>query len=559
MSETQNFPEWKSLQGTTLEGGYELKEIVEATQDHAVLRVRVLGDYTLRANAIFYALVAGQAEDQVGLWQTVRNAGRKTNISVPLGLGILRLNGTTAAYLVFQSPEETLSEVLANRALSPEETTDVLRSVARGLGELHANGLVHGNVSPEEVFAIRDAIDISTEGVRRVNAEPVVERKSAKYLAPESGTQNVGIASDVWGLGATVFQALTQKTYEPGLQSEAAGLKHPFGTLVTCCLEPDPDKRCKLGDLEGILRSKMPPAKPVAVTAPETQAAKAAGTVAGIASTKSEPASGIAATVVPPPIAAAEAKAAVARNEAVQQSLLVDAKPTRSALFDQEATAEVVSGGKLPNELARGRELPNELDSQRPVRRNEPSTTAEEAAGPFSGRRGWIYAIAAFLAIFLILWVVRSRPKTSGAATATTAQSNVPNTGSDKESSEAKTGTAWPTKTLTPDTKTVPAHPTPMTAAAPSSRAPATAGMGKTIWRVVLYTYNRQQDAESKAQAISGKHSDLAAEVFAPDGNGGPYLVVAGGQMNREEAANKRQQAIREGMPHDSYIQNYSR
>ncbi len=98
-----------------------------------------------------------------------------------------------------------------------------------------------------------------------------------------------------------------------------------------------------------------------------------------------------------------------------------------------------------------------------------------------------------------------------------------------------------------------------MTAAAPASRVPATAGQGKTIWRVVLYTYNRQQDAESKAQAISGKHSDLAAEVFAPNGNGGPYLVVAGGQMNREQAAKMRQQAISEGMPHDSYIQNYSR
>ncbi len=209
MSETQNFPEWKSLQGTTLEGGYELKEIVEAAQDHAVLRVRVLGNYALfRASAIFYALAPGKAEDQVGLWQTVRNAGRKSNISLPLGLGILRLNGTTAAYLVSHSPEETLSEVLGSRPLSPEETTDVLRSVARGLGELHANGLAHGNVSPDEVFAIGDAIDISTEGVRRVNAEPVVERKSAKYLAPESGARNLTIASDVAGAWERRFSKL---------------------------------------------------------------------------------------------------------------------------------------------------------------------------------------------------------------------------------------------------------------------------------------------------------------------------------------------------------------
>lgn len=438
----------------------------------------------------------------------------------------------------------------------------MLRSVARGLRELHTNGLVHGNVSPEEVFAIGDAIDISTEGVRRVNAEPVAERKSAKYLAPESGTRNLTIASDVWCLGATVFEALTQKTYEPGLQGEAAALKHPFGTLVACCLEPDPDKRCKLGDLEGILRSKMSPAKLVGVTAPETQAAKAAvaGTVPSIALTKSEPASGNAPALIPPAaIAAAETKPAAARNEAVQQSLPSDAKRAGSALFDQKSTGEAVSGGKLPNELAPARNLPNELDSQRPRSRNEASLPAEEATGPFAGRRGLIYAMAAFLAIFLIFWAVRSRAKPSGNASPIIVQSTPVNTVSDKESGAAKTGTAWPTKTLTPDTKSVPANPTPVAAVAPASGVPATTGIGKPIWRVVLYTYHSQQGAESKARVISGKHSDLAAQVFAPNGNGGPYLVVAGGQMNREEAAKKRQQAIREGMPHDSYIQNYSR
>ena len=419
MSETQNFPEWKSLQGTTLEGGYELKEIVEAAQDHAVLQVRVLGDYTLRANAIFYALETAQAEDQVGLWQTVRNAERKTNISSPLGIGILSLNGTTAAYLVFQSPDETLSEILGNRPLSCEEATDMLRSVARGLEELHANGLVHGKISPEEVFAIGDAIDISTDSVRRVNAEPVVERKSAKYLAPESGTRNLTIASDVWCLGATVFEALTQKPYEPGLRGQATALKHPFGTLVPCCLEPDPDKRCKLGDLEAILRSKMAPAQPKPLAVAETHAAKPAlaGTAAGIPISKSEPASGVAPRV-PSPIAAAETKPATARNEPVQQSLLSEAKPTESAVFAQKSTGETVLGGKLPNELPPGRELPNELDSPRAVRGNEASTTVEEASGPFSGRRGWMYGGAAFLAIFFILWAVRSRPKPSVPATA---------------------------------------------------------------------------------------------------------------------------------------------
>ncbi len=560
MSETQNFPEWKSLPGTTLEGGYELKEIVEAAQESAVLRVRVLGDYTLRANASFYVLEAAKAEEQVGLWQTVRNFERKNNLSVPLGTGRLLIDGTAVAYLVFQNPDETLADVLGNRPLSPEEATDVLRAIARGSGELHANGFVHGNLSPEEVLAIGDAIDISTECIRRVNAEPVVERRKARYLAPESGTHNLTIASDVWCLGATVFEALTQKRYEPGLQEQAAALKHPFGTLVSSCLEPDPDKRCKLGELEAILRSKMPPSKPKPMPVADVQPVKAAmaGT-AGQLGSRTEPAAEASTILAPSSVAAGNGKPATGRTEAVRQPVSSGDKAVESPTLGQSPKPGTSSGGKLPNDLAEGRKLPNELDPWRAASRGRAGAPAEEAPRGPSARRGWIYAIAAFLAIFFILWAVRSRHKPAGKAPVAGPQSTASNTGSGGQGSAAKTGSAWPTKTLTPDTKTAPASSESRSEVAAAPKAPATAGQAKTIWRVVLYTYNRQQDAQSKAQAISGKRPDLSVSVFSPGGGSGPYLVVAGGQMSRDEAARMRLRAIREGMPHDSYIQNYSK
>jgi hypothetical protein len=75
---------------------------------------------------------------------------------------------------------------------------------------------------------------------------------------------------------------------------------------------------------------------------------------------------------------------------------------------------------------------------------------------------------------------------------------------------------------------------------------------------VVSFTFNRQGDAEKRAKAINGEHPALQAEVFSPSG-GAPYLVVLGGAMSREQAEELRRKARSSGLPHDTYIQNYSR
>ncbi len=81
--------------------------------------------------------------------------------------------------------------------------------------------------------------------------------------------------------------------------------------------------------------------------------------------------------------------------------------------------------------------------------------------------------------------------------------------------------------------------------------------MKGNVWRVVLFTYDRVQDAQNRAQAVNSKHPDLHADVFSPNGQAGPYLVTVGGRLSREDAARLRRKAVSLGMPHDSYIQNY--
>ena len=87
-----------------------------------------------------------------------------------------------------------------------------------------------------------------------------------------------------------------------------------------------------------------------------------------------------------------------------------------------------------------------------------------------------------------------------------------------------------------------------------SNTAPATGA--RTQWRVVAYTYNHENQAKDKAAQLLSKHPALNPEVFAPKGHA-PYLVTVGGGMNHEEAMAFRQKARAEGLPRDTYAQNF--
>ena len=101
----------------------------------------------------------------------------------------------------------------------------------------------------------------------------------------------------------------------------------------------------------------------------------------------------------------------------------------------------------------------------------------------------------------------------------------------------------------------IPAKPKVVAATVPIA-APAS---GAGTWRVVVFTYNHQDQAEHKASTINGKHPDLQASVFSPKGSGAPYLVTLGNATDRESAFHLRGKAIQEGMPHDTFAKNYSR
>jgi hypothetical protein len=101
----------------------------------------------------------------------------------------------------------------------------------------------------------------------------------------------------------------------------------------------------------------------------------------------------------------------------------------------------------------------------------------------------------------------------------------------------------------------------PAVASAPVNQKPlAAASQNQDVhnqWRVIAYTYNRQDQAHHKADVVARAHPDLHPEVFSPTGHA-PYLVAIGGAMSRDDAFSLAQKARNQGLPRDTYAQNYS-
>ncbi len=402
-TESTNNLDWTSLQGTTLEGGYQLGEIMESDGHLATFRVRILGDYARKAFAKFYPAQAKTAEEQIALWERAK-ALQHPNLCTPLGCGRVLVEGAEAIYVVLARADERLNRVIGERPLALEEEREVLDVLVSALTYLHGQGLVHGCLSPEQVFAFGNSIKLSTMCVRPIHTPGPIDLAPAKYLAPESTTANLTPAADIWCLGATLYEALTQRPYSPEQQSEVARLSQPFAAVIQRCFRADPATRPPLNEL---LRKDPTPA----------------------------------------PVTAAP----------------IPSKPIRSLAAEGDG------------HIARAR-------------------TVVAPKSQFSIRRSWIFVAIGLVVAAFVIWAALPRH----AAKVATGPAATPHK------------TAWPTRTVGDAVTSEPAHknvsPAPIRE---SSSNPAN-------WRVILYTYARERDAQQKAKALNDKHPGLDATVFSP-------------------------------------------
>jgi hypothetical protein len=179
----------------------------------------------------------------------------------------------------------------------------------------------------------------------------------------------------------------------------------------------------------------------------------------------------------------------------------------------------------------------------------------EEEDEPVPKRRPFaLYGAIAVVVLAILGWLLMRPHSEPAPATApqTTAQPAVPPPAVEEKAPIPKPAAAKPSAVKGPATKATALKPSPST---PGSSA--SGPEGRSIWRVVAYTYKGQTKAEDMVSKINEKHSNLGAEVFTP--KSGDYLVTVGGPLDHDQAIKMLDKARRAGLPEDSYVQNFSR
>ncbi|MGV9363334.1 serine/threonine-protein kinase [Amycolatopsis sp. NPDC003731] len=201
----------------------------------------------------------------------------------------------TAAYITMEYlPARTLTELLEEHGpLVPEYVAELGAQLASALAAAHAEGVVHRDISPNNVLVTTDgSAKITDFGVAHARGEGTATGRglvvgTPAYLAPEvADGEEPGFPSDVYSLGATLYTALegrppfgTDENQLALLKRVGAGAVTPPATsgpvtdAVLRLLARDPAARPAMtGAVRLLTRATAPGVTPVAVPADQPPA-----------------------------------------------------------------------------------------------------------------------------------------------------------------------------------------------------------------------------------------------------------------------------------------------
>lgn len=257
----------KQWVGQTVDGKFRLGEFVGANEQSAVF----LTEYEapgVRKAAI--KLLAADAPEAAGLLSRWRHAAELSHPHLIrlLAMGRCQFNDTPILYVVMEYADENLAGVLGRRPLGPMEARAILGPVVAALAYVHSKGFVHTRIKPSNIMAEEDLLKISSDGLCRIGESSGTVGKRGAYDPPEAAGGRISPTGDVWSLGMTLTEALTQRlpVWERTNQSEPAlppTLPTEFVDLARHCLRRDPQLRWSVADIAARIRPDSQAPKPI--------------------------------------------------------------------------------------------------------------------------------------------------------------------------------------------------------------------------------------------------------------------------------------------------------
>ena len=274
----------KQWEGQMVEGIFPLRQYLGGS-DHSAVFLTEYGEGEPQKAAIkLVPADVATADLELSNWNL---AGRLShpNLLRLFRVGRCHLGGNDLLYLVMEYAEENLAEILPQRALTPEETRDMLCPVLDALEYLHGKGFVHADLKPANILASGDHLKLSSDTISRIGESQVTSRKAGAYDPPEAISGMLTPAADVWSLGTTLVEVMTQRLpdWQPGPPREPlvpANLPAPFQEIARQCLRLEPQRRISIADIAARLNLRAAVASAsvsASISAPATASALASG------------------------------------------------------------------------------------------------------------------------------------------------------------------------------------------------------------------------------------------------------------------------------------------
>jgi serine/threonine protein kinase len=86
----------------------------------------------------------------------------------------------------------------------------MLLPTLNALAFLHSKNLVHGRLKPSNILAVKDQLKLASDTVRPAGESTANTATSSVYDPPEAKDGSCSAAGDIWALGITMVEALTQ-------------------------------------------------------------------------------------------------------------------------------------------------------------------------------------------------------------------------------------------------------------------------------------------------------------------------------------------------------------
>ena len=266
---------WTEWENRVVNGVFPLRRFLGRSNHSAVFLTEYSAENLSNVAIKFVPADPLQTEAQLVQWGAAATLSHPHLLRI-FDVGRCQVQGRGFLFVVMEYAEQTLAQILPQRALTPGEVREMLPPTLTALAFLHRNNLVHGQLKPSNLLVVNDELKLATDTVRPIGNSASGIARTSLYDPPELKDGAICAAGDVWGLGITLVEALTQRTPTwPDERSETAPVSlpasfpAPFADTVQRCLSRTPANRPTVSELQAQYK---PAPQPQVTPAPQAPA-----------------------------------------------------------------------------------------------------------------------------------------------------------------------------------------------------------------------------------------------------------------------------------------------